>query len=102
MAVQAVAVGLLFALLLVTPLPEAFFRDHGMITGPVAWLLCSLVTARLLGIKLLFGLACGLASGAGAALVGVAGSHSAGLLVGVLAFGVLCSVRRGDRQPARA
>lgn len=93
---QLVCVALLFAVLVALPLPGDFFRDHGPLVGPVSWLACALLTGRLLALALRDALVIALASGLAAALVGVV-SHSAGVLVGVLAFGAVAGVR-GRRQ----
>lgn len=61
--VQALAVGSLFALLLALPLPAELFRDQGAFIGPLSWLLCSLVTARVLRLGAGRALAAALASG---------------------------------------
>ena len=46
--VQALLVGALFGVLVALPLPQDFFRDFGFVTGPLAWILCSVGTARIL------------------------------------------------------
>jgi len=93
-AVQAAGVALLFALLIAAPLPEGFFREYGWATGPIAWLLCSIVTARVVRLPAAFALLCALASGAAAAAIGLVLSHTVGLVAGVALFGVLCSLQR--------
>ena len=50
-AVQAMAVALLSVVLAVT-LGKAFFEDWGWLAGPGAWIVCSLVTARVLSLPL--------------------------------------------------
>ena len=50
LGVQALAVTVLFAALLALPLDRDFFRDWGALIGPVAWAVCSLVTARVLSL----------------------------------------------------
>jgi hypothetical protein len=47
--VQAVVVAIPFAILGLA-LSEDFFEDWGWVVGPVVWLVCSLVTARILDI----------------------------------------------------
>ena len=94
---QAAAVGALF-LVLALLLDDEFFREWGAVTGPVAWTACAILTGRLLGLTLArIGFAA-VASGALAALVGVAAGHLPGLVVAVLAFGVACA----SRVPAQA
>ena len=38
------------SVLLALALPRSFFDDWGWITGPAAWLLCAVLTARLLDL----------------------------------------------------
>ena len=101
-AVQALAVVLLFALLVALPLGEDFFRDYGFLTGPVAWALCSLVTAMVLSLPRGLVLFAALAGGVAAAIVGLLASHTAGLLVALLVFGASCSGYDGEREAAAA
>ncbi len=89
-AIQAVLVGAVFVVL--APLPEDFFRRYGAITGPTAWIFCSLVTVRLLHLNARRGSAAALLGGAAGALTGLA-SHSFGLVAAVLVFGAVCGVR---------
>ena len=49
LAVQALLVGALFAVLALA-LPKSFFEDYGWATGPVAWIGCSILTARILAL----------------------------------------------------
>ena len=49
--VQFAAVGVL-SLLLALALPHSFFEDWGWISGPVAWLGCAALTARVLGLEM--------------------------------------------------
>ena len=93
-AAQAVAVTALFALLVLAPLPDDFFRDFGAMVGPLAWIACSLVSARLLSLPAPFALLCALGSGLAAAAVAAAASHLAGLVLGVVVFGALCALHR--------
>jgi hypothetical protein len=91
-AVQALAVGALFAVLALA-LPSDFFEDWGAVTGPLAWIAASLVTARVVGLSLGTVALAAAASGAAAALLGVAVSHAVALPVAIGAFAALCAVR---------
>ncbi len=91
MAVQLAAVAALFAILLALPLPEGFFRDYGPVTGPVAWIVCALITARVLSLPTRLVLVCALGSGAVAAILGLLVGHTAGLVVAIVVFGLLCA-----------
>jgi hypothetical protein len=53
LVVQAIVVAIPFAILGVA-LSEDFFEDWGWLVGPVVWLACSLVTARILEIPLAY------------------------------------------------
>jgi hypothetical protein len=89
-AIQVAAVAAL-SIALALALPHSFFDDWGWVTGPAAWLACSALTARLLG----------LAPGrtiAGAALAGLVsvpavllGLHWLGVLVAVGLFALWCA-----------
>jgi hypothetical protein len=87
--VLAVAIAVVFALLLALPLPRDFFREWGSVTGPVAWILCSLVAGRVLGLSAGRVLGATMLSGVAAAVVGVTLDHSAGLVGGLAVFGVV-------------
>jgi hypothetical protein len=90
LVVQALAVGVVFAVLVALPLPEDFFEDYGAITGPVAWIVCSLVTARVLSIPAGLVLFAALAGGVAGAIVAFAASHTPGLVVSLLVFAASC------------
>ena len=85
--VQAAAVGLLFVVLLALPLPRALFRDYGAVVGPLSWLACSLVTARILRLSATRMLAAAVLSGLLAGVVGLGLGHLAGMVIGAIAFG---------------
>ena len=77
-----------FFALLAAPLPGAFFREWGWVAGPLAWLGCALLAARVLGLRARHGALAAAASGLVGGLVGSA-AHNLGMVVGVLAFGVV-------------
>ena len=90
---QAAAVAVL-SIALAIALPHSFFDDYGWIAGPAAWALCSLVTARVLGLPagwtLLGAALAGLPS-----LIGVAlGAHWLGAAIAIVQFGVWCGFSR--------
>ena len=91
LAVQAVAVGVLFGVLVALPLPDDFFDDAGFAVGPIAWLVCSLLTARVLRLPLAFVLFAALAGGVAGTIVLVVASHWAGMVVALLVFGASCA-----------
>ena len=89
--VQALLVGALFAVLIVLPLGEDFFEDYGWITGPVAWVGCAAVTARILALPASLALVAAAAGGGAGAIVGIALDHTAGLVVAVAIFAASCA-----------
>ena len=98
---QLVAVAVVFALLLAAPLPEAFFARYGAVAGPAAWLLCALVTGRLLRLAWSTVAVAALLGGAtGAAFVAV-GLHDAGSIPAVAVFGASCGAFEARRRRAR-
>lgn len=98
--VQLLAVALL-SLALALALPKSFFEDYGWISGPLAWLVCAALTARVLklapGPTLLGAVLAGLPS-----LLFVAiGLHWAGAIVAVAFFAVWCArIRPGADAPS--
>jgi hypothetical protein len=86
---QTVAVAAVFVLLLVAPLPAGFFRENGAIVGPLAWVVCSLLTGVLMSLRLGLTLGAAFASGVVAGAVGMLLNHTAGLVLGILAFGAV-------------
>jgi hypothetical protein len=91
LGVQAGAVAVLFGTLVALPLDESFFEDWGPLVGPVAWLACSLLTARLLALPMTFVLFAAVAGGVAGAIVLLAASHLAGMIVALLVFGASCA-----------
>jgi hypothetical protein len=104
---QALVVGALFALLVALPLPRALFQDFGTFVGPLSWLLCSLLVARVLSLRVGAALTAAAVSGLVAVAVNAVVGHAAGMVVGVLAFGVVCALgvsfgsRPAAARPAR-
>jgi len=98
-AAQALVVGALFALLVALPLPRSLFREFGALVGPLSWLGCSLVVARLLRLRVGSALAAAAVSGLVAVAVNAGMGHAAGLVAGVLAFGVACGLAAGAFGP---
>jgi hypothetical protein len=94
LAVQTAAVMLLFLVLVALPLPEGFFEDAGFATGPLAWIVCTLVTAHVLSLR-------PARAFAAAALGGIAGvaafltiGHTAGLVAALVTFAACCAATR--------
>jgi tetrahydromethanopterin S-methyltransferase subunit E len=99
LGVQALFVGALFAVLALA-LPDDFFEDWGALTGPVAWILCTLATAAVLRLPLSYALFCALAGGVAGTLVALVTSHAVGLVVALLVFAASCAgYEDADRAP---
>lgn len=107
MLVQAAAVSVLFAVLLALSLPAEFFREQGAWIGPLSWLTCALVAARVVGVGSVRAVAAAVVSGLAAVVASLLLGHSLGLVAGVLVFGVACAARialpgdRGDGDRTR-
>ncbi len=102
LAVQAVVVGTLFLVLLALPLGDDFFEDFGFVVGPVAWIVCSLVTARVLSLPAGLVLFAALAGGVAGTLVGLVAGHGPGLGVALLVFAASCAGYDAERDTAAA
>jgi len=89
LAVQAVVVAIPFAVLGLA-LDRDFFEDWGWAVGPVVWLGCSILTARILTLPLGYVLFSALAGGVAGAVVMVAASHLAGMGAALLVFAASC------------
>ena len=90
LGVQAAAVAVLFGILVALPLPHHFFEDYGWLVGPLAWIACSFVTARILTLPLAYVLFSALAGGVAGAIVMLVANHLAGLVASLLVFAASC------------
>jgi hypothetical protein len=88
--VQAIAVAVLFGVLVALPLDDDFFEHWGFVVGPVAWLTCSLGTARVLSLPTGYALFAALAGGAAGTIVLVLVSHAAGMVAALAVFAASC------------
>lgn len=98
--VQTLLVGAVFALLVALPLGDDFFEDYGWISGPVAWIACAAVTGRILRLPVSLVAFAAVAGGVAGALVGIAASHTAGLIVSVAVFAASCAGYATEGEPA--
>ena len=96
--IQLAVVAVPFAILAVT-VPHHFFKDWGFAVGPVLWVGCSVVTARILRLPLGFGLFCAAAGGVAAVLVLLVFGHEVGIVAGI---GVFAACASGYEPPAMA
>ncbi len=99
--IQLAVVAVPFAILAVT-VSHHFFEDWGFVVGPILWVACSLVTARLLGLPLGFGLFCAAAGGVAAVLVLLVFGHEIGIVAGIGVFAACASGYQRPVTPDRA
>lgn len=83
-------------------LPRSFFEDWGWLSGPAAWALCALITARLLGLPLGLTLLGAALAGVPSLVAVIAGLHWLGALVAVGLFALWCGAlaARPTARPA--
>ena len=94
--VQLVAVAVL-SIALAIVFSHGFFEAWGWLVGPLTWLGCAWVTARVVGLEPTTTLVRALAAGAVSAVFVLAGLHWLGLLVAAGLFAYLCARERGER-----
>ena len=97
LAVQAVVVLIPFGLLGLA-LDRDFFEDWGWAVGPLVWLACSIVTARILSLPLGYVLFSALAGGVAGAVVFLATSHLPGMIAALLVFAASCGSYDPDAE----
>ena len=93
------AVSIVLAILL----PKSFFEDWGWLSGPSAWALCALATARIVGLPILPTMLGALLAGLPSLVAVIAGVHWLGALMAVALFALWCgalAARRDGAQPA--
>jgi hypothetical protein len=88
--VQAVTVALL-SLLLGLIFSQGFFETWGWLTGPLAWLACAWLTARIVGLPEAPVLLNALLAGVPSLLFVLLGLHWLGALVAIALFAALCA-----------
>jgi hypothetical protein len=99
LAVQAVVVAIPFGAL-GAALNRSFFEDWGWLVGPAVWLLCSLVTARILDLPRSYVLFSAVAGGVAGAIVFIATSHLPGMLAALLVFAASCGSYEAEETAA--
>ena len=92
--VQMVAVALL-ALLLGALFSHGFFVHWGWLVGPLAWLGCAALTARVVGLATGFTLLRAVLAGVVSAIAVVIGVHWLGIVVAIGLFAYLCAREPG-------
>jgi hypothetical protein len=88
---------IVLALLLAVVFSHGFFVDWGWLVGPLAWLGCAWVTARIIGLTPTPTLLRAAIAGVLSALFVLIGLHWLGLLVAVALFAYLCARESGER-----
>lgn len=96
-AVQVAAVAVLSVALAIA-LPHSFFKDWGWISGPVAWMVCAALTARVLKLKPWPTLAGAALAGLPAIPAVLLGVHWLGAVIAVGLFALWCATRSGDGE----
>ena len=89
--VQLVTVAVL-SLLLALIFSHGFFESWGWLVGPLAWLGCAWLTARIVGLEPAAALVRAVLAGVVSALAVLVGLHWLGALVAVGLFAYLCAV----------
>jgi hypothetical protein len=102
LGVQAALVAVVFAILVALPLGDDFFEDWGFVAGPIAWLACSLVTARALSLPLAHVLFSAVAGGVAGEIVLLVASHLAGIVAALLVFAAAGGSYDPAAEPAEA
>jgi hypothetical protein len=88
--VQLVAVAVL-SIILAILLPHSFFDTWGWVTGPVAWMLCAALTARVLDLPLGSTLLGALLAGIPSVICVLIGAHTVGEVIAIILFAVWCA-----------
>jgi hypothetical protein len=98
--VQLVAVAVL-SIILAILLPHGFFDTWGWVTGPVAWMLCAALTARLLDLPLGSTLLGALLAGIPSAICVLIDAHTVGEVIAIILFALWCGrLPRRSMAPA--
>ncbi|MCA1843722.1 MAG: hypothetical protein LC792_11175, partial [Actinobacteria bacterium] len=71
------------------------------LVGPLAWVACALVTARVLSLPLGFVLFSALAGGVAGAIVFLVANHLAGMVASLLVFAASCGSYDPHEETAR-
>lgn len=94
MQLLAVAV---FSIVLAILLPKSFFESWGWLSGPMAWILCSMITASILKLRRVEVLLGAILAGIPSVIAVVLGVHWLGALLATLFFALWCGYRFGPR-----
>jgi hypothetical protein len=89
-AAQVISVAVLSTILAVA-LPKSFFESWGWISGPLAWLVCAALTARIVDLPRRPTLLGAALAGIPAAIAVLLGVHWLGVLIAVVLFSLWCA-----------
>ena len=90
------------SIVLAIALPRSFFEDWGWISGPGAWALCALFTARVLRLPPLPALLGAALAGIPSLLAVIAGLHWLGALFAIGLFAIWCGTMATRRRSGAA
>ncbi len=93
---QALAVAVL-SIALAVALPHSFFEDWGWLAGPGAWIVCALVTARLVRLPIAGTLVGAALAGLPSILAVIVGVHWLGAVLAIALFALWCARLAHDR-----
>jgi hypothetical protein len=100
LVVQAAGVAVLAGVLIALPLPHDFFKHWGFLVGPIAWIGCTIVTARVLSLPIGYVLFSALAGGVAGTIVMLVTSHWPGVAAALLVFAASCGSYEPEAEPA--
>jgi hypothetical protein len=100
-ALLQVATVAALSLILAAALPDSFFEDWGWLAGPLAWLACAALTARVLKLDLAGVLLGAVLAGIPSAIAVLLGAHWLGVAIAVAAFAAWCAWLGGRTGEAR-
>jgi hypothetical protein len=95
--VQALAVAVL-SIALAIVLPHSFFEDWGWLAGPAAWIVCALLTARVVGLPIAGTLVGAALAGLPSILAVILGVHWLGAVLAIALFALWCARLARDRD----
>jgi hypothetical protein len=90
-AVVQIAAVVVLSLVLALLLPHSFFDDFGWLTGPLVWLLCAWITARVVGLATEPVVVRAVLAGIPSLLFVLLGLHWLGVAVAIALFAMLCA-----------
>ena len=86
------------ALILALALPKSFFEEWGWLSGPIAFLACAAITARLLRLPVTGAVVGAVLAGIPSVIAVVAGVHWLGAVLATGLFALWCGRLRVDPE----